>query len=195
MKEETESPMSAPAIHHHRWTRGQYEKMVEVGILDTDDSLELLDGHIVDMPPQESRHASVIRVVAKRLGAAFGDSYQISEEKPIALGDWSEPEPDIAVLKGGEWDFVDAHPASAELLVEVSDTSLSKDRGVKKAIYARAGIPEYWIVNLPDSVLEVYRDPSGDDYRSRTVLRAGDVVHTLVAAASALSVADLLPPR
>ena len=195
MKEEAEIPMYAPAIHHHRWTRAQYEKMVEVGILGTDDSLELLDGHIVDMSPQESRHASVVEAVAESLRAVFGAGYRVREEKPLAMGEWSEPEPDIAVVRGERWGHLDAHPTSAELIVEVAGTSLAKDRGVKKAIYARCGIVEYWIVNLSDGVLEVYRDPESDDYASRSVLRAGDVVQPLVSTAGELSVADMLPPH
>ncbi len=194
MKEGSETNMPAAAIQHHRWTRETYERMVEVGILGSDDALELLDGHIVDMSPQGSRHASIVEVVARRLATAFGSGYRVREEKPLALGDWSEPEPDIAVVQGREWDFVDAHPTTAALVVEVAESSLATDRGIKKSIYARAGIAEYWIVDVRGGVIEVYRDPVGNDYASRSVFGPGDILEPSAASGGALAVADLLPP-
>jgi len=195
MRREPELTMSAPALHHHRWTRGQFEKMVEVGLVGADDALELLDGHIVEMSPRESRHSSVVEAVAESLRAAFGEGYRAREEKPLDLGEWSRPEPDVAVVRGRRWDHLEAHPTSAALVVEVAETSLAKDRGVKHAIYARAGIPEYWIVNLPDRAVEVHRDPRDDRYRSCSVLREGDSAQPLEATATPLPIADLLPPR
>jgi Uma2 family endonuclease len=112
---------------------------------------------------------------------------------PLALDDTSEPEPDVAVVPGKARDYTFAHPTTAALVVEVADTSLALDRKTKQAVYARNGIPEYWVVNLQDHCLEVYRGPQGDQYQFRTVLRHGETVAPLANPDRAIAVADLLP--
>jgi Uma2 family endonuclease len=108
------------------------------------------------------------------------------------LGSVSEPEPDVAVVPGALEDYVDKHPTEALLVVEVADSSLAKDRAQKRLLYARHGIPEYWLVNLIDQHLEVYRDPASGDYKSKTTLERSDTLAPRFADAD-LSVADLIP--
>jgi Uma2 family endonuclease len=112
---------------------------------------------------------------------------------PLALDDFSEPEPDIAVVTGSTRDYRDAHPTGAMLLVEVSDATLRFDRRRKLALYARCGIPEVWIVNLLDTVVEVYREPVGIAYLTRQRLASGDTVSPSARPGARVAVADLLP--
>lgn len=166
--------------------------MVDAGILGPLDHVELLDGEIIEMSPEKSRHAASVDLAAEALRVAFGAGFTIRVQHPLALSESSEPEPDVAVVPGSPRDYVHGHPARALLVVEVSDTSLDYDRHRKAAAYAAAGIAEYWIVNLVEMQLEVHRRPSGGAYAERTVLdRTGQMQPS--AAAVAVSVADLLP--
>ena len=185
--------MADVATRSYRWTREVYDRAVEAGIFGAGDRIELIDGEIVTMTPQGSRHAAVATRVAARLAAAFGARCHVRTQMPLAAGADSEPEPDVAVVEGNDFDYLDAHPATALLVVEVSDDSLRHDRSAKQRLYARCGIPEYWIVAIPDARLEVYRDPAGDSYRTMRPLRAGDTVAPLDQPAATIAVADLLP--
>ncbi|BBM70470.1 Uma2 family endonuclease [Rhodothermus marinus] len=182
-------------VQTYRWTREAFEKLAEVGLIDPDARLELIDGEILQkMSPQSSRHAAAIRRIEEALRSVFPlDRYDVRVQLPLALDPYSEPEPDVAVVEGTLDDYVEAHPSSAVLVVEVADASLQFDRTRKAALYARAGIPEYWIVNLLDGVLEVYRRPEGDAYQQRMVLRAQDRVRPLARPEVEIAVAELLP--
>jgi Uma2 family endonuclease len=151
----------------------EYESLVERGLLD-DSRVELLLGTLVDMTPQGPLHASAVRFLAERFIRALPGSVQTRVQSPLALSDDSEPEPDIAVVPAG--DYRESHPGRAVLVVEVSDTSLDKDRGVKTALYATAGIPEFWLVNLPDRVVEVHRQPSAGRYSAIETARIGGTI-------------------
>ena len=181
-----------------RWTRAEYYRMAEVGFFE-DERVELLDGEIWTLPPQKTPHFSAIRRAADALEDAFGDGFEVRQQAPITLDDGTEPEPDVLVAPGSNLDYEDHHPAPLEvrLLVEVSDATLAKDRGRKAEDYARAGIPDYWIVNLVNRQLEVHRDPgpfpSGHGYKLRRVLLEGEVVAPLLAPDRLVSVSDLLP--
>jgi Uma2 family endonuclease len=141
--------------------RVEYESLVDRGLLD-DSRVELLFGALVDMTPQGPLHADVVAKLSARLVRVLPDSVEIRVQSPLALSDDSEPEPDIAVVAAG--DYRSAHPARALLVVEVAHTSLPKDRGVKAALYAAAGVPEFWLVNLPERVVEVHRRPAAGRY-------------------------------
>ena len=154
-------------------TRAQYDAMVASGALD-DAKVELLEGVIVEMSPQGTEHAGAIEILAQLLRDALGARARVREEKPFAAGDDGEPEPDIAVVPPGD-PFV-AHPDRAYLVVEVADSSLKQDRGVKSATYARAGVPEYWVVNLQDRVVEVHLDPEGTRYVRTSIARRGESI-------------------
>jgi Uma2 family endonuclease len=181
-----------------RFTRTEYERMAAQGILRPDERVELLDGEIVVVSPQGSRHATVLRLVAKALEKAFGKGHDVRTQVPLVLGTRSEPEPDVAVVVGSPDDYLDEHPRTAVLVVEVSDTTLALDRGKKLAIYARAGIQEYWIVNLVDRVLEVHRKPRSSSgklgwaFKDVKSVRGKESVSPLAAPKAKVSVASFL---
>jgi Uma2 family endonuclease len=189
-----------PPLAVRRWKRVEYERLVGMGVFDSDERLELLDGLLVVREPQGAPHAAATRLVLAALRRAFGEGWIIEAQFPVALDDDSEPEPDVCVVPGGPRDYRDAHPSQAVLIVEVADSSLHGDRAHKASLYARAGIADFWIVNLIDGVLEVHRDPHpssaapyGWSYRTVTVLRAAETASPLAAPAARIPVADLLP--
>ncbi len=145
------------------------------------------------MTPEKSRHAAAVDLSLEALRRAFSGSYSIRAQHPLAVSDTSEPEPDVAVVRGSVRDYVDRHPTSAVLVVEVSDSSLEYDRTRKARVYAQGGIAEYWIVNIVAGVLEIHRDPGDSGYRSVSTLRAGEAVTPLAGDGTPVLVADLLP--
>ena len=173
--------------------------MVTAGILGPDDQVELLDGLLVAREPQGNRHAIVVALVRGALERAFGRSHYIREEKPVALDDLSEPEPDLVVVRGRPRDYLGkGHPSRPLLIVEVAQSSLKLDRMRKGALYARAGIVDYWVVNLKARVLEVYREPirvaeTEWKYDAVRLLKRGAVVTPLAAPRARIRVASLLP--
>ena len=183
----------APAVRPHRWTRAQYDRVIEVGGFGPEDRIELLDGELWAMTPQGEPHAAAWSLILQVLYRTFGDDHVIRGQCPIALDEISEPEPDFAVVPGEPRDYSSRHPEEALLLVEISQSSLSYDRGRKLTAYARNGMPEYWIVDLTANTLEVYRKPAGDQYRSKRVLHASESVTPLHAPDAIISIADLLP--
>ena len=178
----------------------EYERLVECGVLQEDERVELLDGLLVVREPQGSRHNTSIRCVIAALRTALGDAWQIDSQLAIALDDDSEPEPDIAVVPGGARSYRDAHPSRPALIVEVAETSYRIDHTYKAGLYARAGVPEYWIVDVARNVLEVHRQPEaaseavhGWRYAIVEMLRAPATVTPLIAPDVTIRVADLLP--
>ena len=192
--------MAQSSIRTKRWTRAEYDRLVELGAFSPADRLELLAGDLVVCEPQGTPHMTAIRAAEEALRHCFGPGWEVRTQAPVALDDESEPEPDVVVAPGTFRDYRHAHPSGPVLLVEVADTSLESDREHKGSLYARAGVPEYWIVNLIDSTLEVYRDPTADStaahgwrYRSATTMRAGDEVSPVAGRGAPISVAELLP--
>jgi Uma2 family endonuclease len=147
------------AVQLRRWTRQEYERMIDAGVLTSEDRVELIDGEIVTVTPQKSRHATAVSLVEIALRRGFGAPVVVRTQLPLALDPASEPEPDVAVVAGSPRDYRDAHPSGALLVVEVADTTLAFDRTVKASLYARAGIADYWVLNLVDEQLEVHREP------------------------------------
>lgn len=140
----------------------QYHEMTRAGILTSDDPVELLEGWLVSKMPKSPRHRIVTHVARDRLGGVVPAGWYVDSQEPITLDD-SEPEPDVVVVRGKTSDYRDGHPGPADLalVVEVSDSTLDRDRSMKKRVYARAGIPAYWILNVVENLVEVYADPSG----------------------------------
>ena len=169
------------------------DRMIELGVLQPGEALELLGGHLVVAEPQGAAHYTAIVKTARALQAALGPAWYVRLQGPIGLDDESEPEPDVAVVLG-------AHPSRVALIVEVADTSLAVDRQYKGSLYARSAVADYWIVNLVDRVLEVYREPQEDSAaafgwrytRSDTLGRAASVA-PLAAPAASVRVEQLLP--
>jgi Uma2 family endonuclease len=184
---------TAFAPRPHLWSRADYDRLVASGVFGPGDRVELLEGEIIELSPEKSRHAATVDLALEALRRAFGASHTIRVQHPLAVSIASEPQPDLAVVPGTARDYVDQHPVSAVLVVEVSDTSLDYDRTKKARVYAQAGIADYWIVNLVEGVLEVHRDPGGEGYRTIVRLRLGETVSPLAASASTVAVGDLLP--
>jgi len=182
-----------------RLTRARYDQIVDAGIFGPEDHVELLDGLLIAREPQGERHTIVLALVRAAIERAFGRGYWIREEKPVALDDLSAPEPDLVVVRGQPRDYLGrGHPSRPLLIVEVAVTSLALDRIRKGALYARAGIEDYWVVNLKAEVLEVYREPVrvGDEdwkYDSVRLLRRNAVVTPLAAPRARIRVSALLP--
>jgi Uma2 family endonuclease len=187
------------SVKTRRWRRVEYDQLVELGMF-AGERLELLDGLLVVREPQGSPHAAMVGQVGEALRVAFGPGWHVRVQAPIALDDESEPEPDVAVVAGAFRDDLGQHPSRPALVVEVADSSLRLDRRMKSGLYARARLPEYWIVNLVDRVLEVYREPVATSetpyrttYASVDVLRPPATVTPLGAPHARVAVADLLP--
>jgi len=146
----------------------QYHKMIQAGILTEDDPVELLEGILVTKMAKNPPHSLVTQLTRDALARLVLLGWFINAQEPITLAD-SEPEPDIAVVRGERREYAGHHPSAQDttLVIEVADTSLSRDRGLKKRMYAAAGIPTYWIINLIEQQIEVYTDPSGSDYFQR----------------------------
>ena len=150
--------VTEPYLKTRRWRRVEYERLVDLGIF-VGERLELLDGLLVVREPQGSPHAAIVAQIGQVLASAFGAGWHPRLHAPLALGEDSEPEPDVAVVAGTPRDYVGAHPSTAALVVEVADSTLRLDRRLKGSLYARAGLRDYWIVNLVRGVLEVHREP------------------------------------
>ena len=184
----------------HRWSRHEYERLIDHGFLDEDDPIELLDGLLLVKEPQHSPHRTAVLLVAKAVEQAFGAGWFVQIQSPIILSDRSEPEPDVCVVRGSPRDYVDAHPRRPALIVEVALSGLRIARGRKAAVYARARIADYWVVNLVDRVLEVHREPERPGparrrwgYAAIDTLGADGAIAPLAAPAAAIRVVDLLP--
>jgi Uma2 family endonuclease len=183
-----------------RWTRVEYDRLIDLGIFQPGEHLELLGGHLIVSEPQGTLHSATVGLVEEALRACFGPGWAVRVQMPIALDEESEPEPDVAVVPGTHRDYATAHPARPALLVEVAESSLVADRGTKAALYARAGIADYWILNLVDRVLEVCRDPvitepSGGRYREIAIVPAGTSIAPLARPDAPVEIDALLPPR
>jgi Uma2 family endonuclease len=182
-----------------RWTRAEYDRLVDLGVFEGE-PVELIGGQLVVAEPQGAYHASGISRAEYVVRAALPPGWIVRTQLPVSLDDESEPEPDLVVVSGRPGDYREAHPATSALAIEVSESSLAFDRGQKGSLFARAGIRDYWIVNLVDRVLEVYRDPQPDpsaaygwQYRSVTILTPPADVVPLALPSSRIAVADLLP--
>jgi Uma2 family endonuclease len=177
-----------------RWTREEYDRLIDAGVLSPEERVELLEGDIVRMWPQGPAHALSIQNTEEALRAVFGAGFSVRVQLPFDGGENSEPEPDVAVVRGHRRDFLYAHPSTAVLLVEISDSTLDYDRRRKGPAYARADVLEYWIVNLVDRLVEVYRDPTADrGYQTMERFRSGEAISPLGAPLASIAVDELLP--
>src|SRR5712691_12941760 len=182
-----------------RWTRDEYERLVDFGVFQRD-PVELIGGQLIVAEPQGSYHATAVGAADDALRAILPPGWIVRTQMPIALDEESAPEPDLVVVRGTRADYRESHPARPALVLEVADSSLDFDRQHKGSLYARAGVADYWIVNLVDRVLEVYRDPELDPsarygwrYRSVEMLAPPAIVRPLAIPSAPIRVADLLP--
>jgi Uma2 family endonuclease len=192
--------MASYPIRNRHWTRKEYDELIKGGFFVEDEPIELLGGQLIVAEPKGSPHSAAVALAVEALRAAFGSGWLVRVQDPIALDAESEPEPDVAVVPGRARDYLAEHPACPALVVEVAESSLVFDRGHKGSLYARAGLADYWIVNLVDEVFEVYRGPALDRsaefgwrYLDVQALRPGATVVPLARPDVTVAVADLLP--
>jgi len=192
--------MAAYEIRTRRWTRAEYDKLIELGFFQPGEPVELIGGQLMVAEPQGAAHYTAIWKTAKTLERAFGAGWMVRSQGPLWLDEDSEPEPDVAVVRGTFEDYRSEHPSRPVLTVEVAESSLSSDRERKGSLYARAGLADYWVVNLAGRVVEVYREPAADgsatfgwSYARREVYGASTQLTPLAAPNSSVRVADLLP--
>lgn len=160
------------------FTVEDYHKMADAGILESDDRLELIKGEIIKMTPIKSAHAGIVTFLLEYLIIELHKKYTITGQNPVAFDRYSEPEPDIVVAAYRKDKYRSGHPTPSDvsLIIEVADSSLEYDRSTKKELYAESGIPEYWIVNIPDRQLEIFRQQAGSDYKEKEVFLPGERV-------------------
>jgi hypothetical protein len=190
---------SALYPNSHRWTFKRYQRLADVGLI-FNHRVELLGGEIVEHAEQTVPHAVAVMLAMNAVSRSFGDAFWPRVLGPLHLDRWSCPEPDIAVVPGGPRDYIGTgHPKSALLVVEVSDTTLWFDRKRKGPRYARAQYQDYWIVNLIDRCVEVYRKPVADPsarlgwrYADVSILKPPASIKPM-AASGEIQIADLLP--
>jgi len=162
----------------HRFTVDQYHKMGDAGVFHEDDRVELLDGQIVEMSPINPPHAGCVNRLTRDLTRALGERGMVSVQNPVVLGQHWEPQPDIAVLRPRADGYASRHPEPNDilLLIEVADSSLGRDRADKVPTYARTGVPEVWLVNLPAETIEVCTGPGPEGYRAVRRVHRGETL-------------------
>ncbi len=168
--------------------RAEYEQLVEMGVFEGE-KIELLHGRLVRMTPQGTGHAWTIQALTWIFVKAAGDDLWVRPQLPVAASDDSEPEPDLAIVRRSGRD----HPDTALLVVEVAQSSLRKDRILKGPLYAACGVPEYWVVNLRDRVVEVHTHPVGDHYTRLESVGPEGVLTTAAISGLEIPVSDILP--
>lgn len=173
-----ETPTATTSPQQRRFTVSEYHRMAEAGILGEDDSVELINGQLYVMSPIGSQHAACVRRLSRLFFQHTGPDALVSVQNPIFIDPDSEPEPDVALLKPRDDDYAARHPRPEEVLlvVEVAGSSLTFDQKTKLPVYARAGIPEVWIVALDEDRLYVYRQPEAGRYAEPTTVDRGDTL-------------------
>jgi Uma2 family endonuclease len=183
----------------YRFTVDQYERMAEVGILTTDDRVELINGYVVTKMPKGPEHVWASKSLENLLEPLVGTAWCVRREEPARIPALNEPEPDGVVARGTRRAYLRRHPEPAEiaLIAEVSDTTYHRDRYEKYPAFAASGIPAYWIVNLPRRCIEVYTDPGPGGYATRKDYHAGDRVPVVIDGQPLgfVAVDDILPPE
>ncbi|MEO1171974.1 MAG: Uma2 family endonuclease [Myxococcota bacterium] len=170
-----------------KWSRDDYGRLIDAGVLAEADRVQLISGEIVQMSPEKSTHAVVVELVAHALRASLPEGWHIRVQHPLALSGDSEPEPDVAVVAGSIRDYLAEHPRAAALVVEVSESSLAYDRGAKAALYARSAVETYWLIDLTQGSLEVRGDGALE------TLGRGEHVTPPIKGSKPIAVSELLP--
>ncbi len=172
----------------------EYYRMAEAGVLTENDHVELIEGEIIEMSPIGSRHAACVRRLGSLLTRLLTQIVIVSIQNPIRLNEYSEPEPDIALLKPKDDFYAQAHPTPKDifLLIEVADTSVEYDRSIKMPLYAEAGVAEAWLVNLPKGIIEVYTEPLNGSYQKCQIVKRVERLTSQTISSLALDVDDIL---
>ena len=190
-------PAPSDSSQETRYTVERYLALFDEGVLDRDDRVELLEGVVVAMGGSNPRHAAAVSMAMRALIEAVGRRAAVRVQSSFRASRYSMPEPDVAVVPGHEPDYDKAHPRTALLLVEVAEWSLPQDRITKRAIYAAAGVPEYWIVNLRDGWVEVLRAPDrrARRYTETSIAHRGERIALAALPEASVAVDELLPGR
>ena len=182
-----------------RWMKEEYLSMAELGFFEGKRT-EFLEGEIIEMPTTNSPHATALELVYEVVRDVFSSDFAIRSQSPVDFGKDFEVVPDVFVIKGNARDFRDSHPKTADLIIEISDTTLSYDRNRKASLYAKFGIRDYWILNLKNRTLEVYRHPNEDEniyygfgYAEKLTFDEAGEVSPIAAPDAKIKIADLLP--
>ena len=178
-------------------TSADYYQMMESGIIREGEKVELILGQIFTMAAKGTRHTLSTRKLFKQLLASIGDRADVQSQDPITLANNSEPEPDIVIARLRSDDYIDSHPSPADiiLVIEVADSSIKFDRDTKAPLYAAAGISEYWIVNLIDNRLEIYRQPEGSIYTSIEIITPPRSINLPQFPDIVVNISDFFPDR
>jgi Uma2 family endonuclease len=179
-----------------RLTVRDYHRMSELGILDPDERTELIAGQIVLKEPKSAPHVLALRLLATALETLLDRPVFVRTQDPIHLDDYSEPEPDLAIVRGTILDYADLHPCPSDihLVVEVADSTLKQDCEIKDKLYAQAGIAEYWVVDLKNRQLHVFRNPTPTGYISHLILSEPNDISPLAFPHITLGLTAILPP-
>ena len=176
------------------FTVDEYHRMGEAGIFSEDDRIELIEGEILKMSPIGSHHAASVNRLNQQLNTLLGNRALVSVQNPILLNDLSEPQPDIAVVKSRDDFYAQAHPTAGDalLIIEVADTTAAYDRDTKLPAYARSGVPEVWIVDVPAEVIESHANPVGGAYQNTRAYRRGESLSPITFPDLVIEVASVL---
>lgn len=193
----TEPPVPNGAPKTFKWNVNEYHQMADLGFFDGK-RVELIKGEIIVISPMNPPHATAVRLFIEILRNVFGKGFIVDSQLPMSFGKTDEPEPDVAVVEGKVRDFSQAHPKTAALIIEVSKTTLKFDRTTKTALYAENKIEDYWILNLKDRNLEVYRRPIKDKklgfiYTEILVVTESETISPLARPDKKIKIADILP--
>lgn len=180
-----------PAVKPHRFSISEWQRMGEVGLLGLDQRVELIEGEVIDMAPVGSAHAGSVTRLNHLLTSRLSGQAIVSVQNPLRLGDFSEPQPDLMLLRPRKDFYARTHPTAKDvlLLVEVADATLAYDRDRKIPLYGRHGVSQAWLVNLSERTVEVYVSPNSQGYADRHIARAGEALRPLAGLAVEL---DLL---
>jgi Uma2 family endonuclease len=179
------------------WTVEEYHRMAEVGILQPDEPVELVAGQIIrKMSPQGTPHATTIRILRRLFEQRLGEQVLVQTQLPIQLNDFSEPEPDIALIMADELRYLDHHPLPSEvyLVIEIADSTLKRDCEVKALDYASSGIKDYWVLDVNNRQLHVFREGTSEGYGSEVILGENEQVSLLEFPDLSISISEMLPP-
>jgi Uma2 family endonuclease len=181
-------------VTRRRFTTAEYMRMGEAGVLGEDDRLELIEGEILELAPIGYGHAACVRRLTSLFSRLLGGSVQVSVQNPIDLGERTQPQPDLVLLRPRGDFYSSAHPTPSDvlLLVEVAETSGEYDRQIKLPLYAQSGVDEVWLVDLRQRRVIVYREPSERSYRTAQIFQSSDALSSATFPALVVTVADIL---
>ncbi len=177
---------------YRQFTVDDYHRMADSGILREDDRVELIDGRVVEMSPIGGRHVTCVSRIIRLLVSRLTDDAVVNVQSPVRLGEYQEPEPDVAVVRNREYGNELPNADDVFLLMEVSDSSLAYDRGTKLTLYARASIPEFWVIDIPGEAIERHTNPSGERYGVTVRVGRGEEINSTAVPGLLINTDDVL---